>query len=67
MCFVSMSGNLQEDLDRGTMIMLMLDLRLLIGAVNIMVILRTALVKTSFAGMPRTVMMVMTVRAEMVV
>ena len=26
MCFVSMSGNFQEDLDQGTMIMLMLDL-----------------------------------------
>lgn len=67
MCFVSMSGNLQEDLDRGTMIMQKLDLSLLIGAVTIMVILGTVLAETNLVGMPRTVMMEMTVLAETVV
>lgn len=67
MRFVSMSGNLQEDLDRGTMIMQTLDLSLLIGAVRIMVILGTVLVKKNLVGMPRTVMMEMAVLAETVV
>lgn len=67
MRFVSMSGNLQEDLDRGTMIMQTLDLSLLIGAVRIMVILGTVLVKKNLVGMLRTVMMEMAVLAETVV
>lgn len=58
MCFVSMSGNFQEDLDQGTMIMLMLDLNHVIGAVRTTV---TVLVDTNLVGMKRSVMVEMKV------
>ena len=58
MCFVSMSGNFQEDLDQGTMIMLMLDLNHVIGTVRTTV---TVLVDTNLVGMKRSVMVEMKV------